>query len=376
MRLVDQHGDAPAGVLHAGEEKGASVEVVVVVAHDDVAPVRHFLRQEIGTHLVRERDPPQRLAVEPAHLRGLGARGRQAVVEAACQRAGLAVAGAVGVLADLLAGREFEHARPVRAALPQHAQGVQRHGPAGGLGGEEEHLVELVRRARLEQRKERGQRLADAGGRLRQQAAPAHGGAVDRLGQFALAGAEVGVGKLELRQRVVERTAVRGLALCPVAVAGAQRLEVRAQRVAGVLLFEHGFVAAGQVEVDQRDGQLLVSFLLAQHPAVAAHLGPVQRAVVGADGVEVAAEGLDFFHPRLRRVVAVGPAAHAQRAAGGGQRHLALVVAAAPGLHQRVAGHAFERAGRGHEAQVEIARLRAEGAQGLDGHDVRRRDGG
>jgi hypothetical protein len=110
--------------------------------------------------------------------------------------------------------------------------------------------------------------------------------------------------------------------------------------------------------------------LLAQHPAVDTGLRPVQRAVVAADGVEVAAEGLDLFHARFAGLVAIGAAANAQRAVPRFERHLALVAAAAPPLHQRVAGHAFERAGRGHEAQVEVARLRAESAKRLDGNDV------
>jgi hypothetical protein len=214
VRLVDQHGHAPVGVAHGGVQEGAAVEVVVVVAHDGVGPVGHFLREEIGAHLVRQRNVAQRRAVEPGGLRGLLARGRQAVVEAAGQRAGVAVAGAVGVLADLFARRELEHAQPARpSALVEHAQRIERHRPARGLGGEEEDLVDLARfAARLEQREDGGQRLADAGGRLRHEAAPAHGRAVHGLGQFALAGAEVAVRKFEPGQRGVERAAVAGLA--------------------------------------------------------------------------------------------------------------------------------------------------------------------
>jgi hypothetical protein len=78
VRFVHEHGDAPAGVLHGGEEEGAAVEVVVVVAHDHVAPVGHFLREEIGAHRVLQRDLPQRLPVEPAGLCGFArAAGRR-----------------------------------------------------------------------------------------------------------------------------------------------------------------------------------------------------------------------------------------------------------------------------------------------------------
>jgi hypothetical protein len=374
VRFVHEHGDAPAGVLHGGEEEGAAVEVVVVVAHDHVAPVGHFLREEIGAHRVLQRDLPQRLPVEPAGLCGFCPGGGQAVVEALGERAGIAVAGAVGVLADLLARREFEHAR-LRAirctAFAQHPQRIERHRAAGGLGGEEEDLVQLARRAGLEERKDGGQRLADARGRLRHEAAPAGGGAVDGFGQFALAGAKGLVRERELRQRPVERAVVVGFLLRPRGVAIAQRLEVLAQRVPRVAFFEHGFLAGGQVQVDERDRHLRMPVLLAQHPAVGTGLRPVQRAVVAADGVEVAAEGLDFFHAGFAGLVAIGAAANAQRAVPGFERHLALVAAAPPPLHERMAGHAFERAGRGHEAQVEVARLRAEGAKRLDGNDVR-----
>ncbi len=202
---------------------------------------------------------------------------------------------------------------------------------------------------------------------------PARASAVDRLGQLALAGAESAIRERERGQRAVERGAVRGFALGPGGIAAAQPLEVFAQGLAGVVLFEHGLVAGRQVEVDQRHGQFVVAVQLAQHPAVGAGLRPVQRAVVAANGVEVAAKGLDFFDPAAVALVAVGPAAHMHHAAGGFERDFAFVVAAAPVLHQRVAGHAFERAGRGHEAQVEVARLRAEGAQRLDGNNVRNR---
>jgi hypothetical protein len=93
----------------------------------------------------------------------------------------------------------------------------------------------------------------------------------------------------------------------------------------------------------------------------------VQRAVVRANRLEVAAGGLDLLQPAALRVVAVGPAAHLQTAEARTQAQLAFVVRAAPALHQAVAGHAFLRAGCGHEAQVQVAGPGGEGAQGLDG---------
>jgi len=102
----------------------------------------------------------------------------------------------------------------------------------------------------------------------------------------------------ELRQRSVERPVVVGFLLRPCAVALAQPFEMFAQRLARVVFLEHGFLACGEIEIDERDRHLRMPVLLAQHPAVDARLRPVQRAVVAADGVEVAAEGLDLFHAR------------------------------------------------------------------------------
>ncbi|MDQ0570470.1 hypothetical protein QFZ42_002304 [Variovorax paradoxus] len=370
MRLVDQHGRAPIGVLHGGEEKGAAVEVVVVVAHDHVGPARHLLRQEIRAHGVRQRDVPERRPVEPHRPGGLFPRRGQPVVETFCERARIAVAGPVGVFANLLARREFEHAC-LCAFLAEHAQRIQRHSAAGSLGGQEEDLVDLLRGARLQQRKDGGQRLADAGGRLRHQAASVHARAVDGLGKFPLAGPKRAMGKLEPAKRVAEHGVVLGFALRPGAVAGAQAFEVVLQRSPVVRLFQHGFLAGGEVEVHQRHRDALVPVQLAQHPAIGAGLGPVQRPVVAADGIEVAAEGLDFLDAGFARIVAVGTAAHLERAVVGNEGHLALVGVAPPALHERVAGHALERAGRGHETQIEVACLGTEGAQSLDGDRAR-----
>jgi hypothetical protein len=74
--------------------------------------------------------------------RGLPRRA-QAVVEAARQRAGLAVAGLVGVLAGLVPRDEFQHAqRCLWQARAQALQCVQRQPAPGRLGGQIEHLVQ------------------------------------------------------------------------------------------------------------------------------------------------------------------------------------------------------------------------------------------
>ena len=109
-------------------------------------------------------------------------RAGQAVVEAARQRADVAVARLVGVLAGLVARHQFEHAqRQRRHAGADGAQRIQRQLPARAFGGQEEDLSMASSGAGLEQREQRAYGLADAGGCLGQQAAADAGGVEHRL---------------------------------------------------------------------------------------------------------------------------------------------------------------------------------------------------
>ncbi len=138
--------------------------------------------------------------------------------------------------------------------------------------------------------------------------------AIDGLRQLALAVPEAGVRKGQRGQRLVELRAMNGLLPGPREIARAERLEVLAQRLARPALGQRELFAAGEFEVHQRDLDAGQRALLAQHPSVDARLRPVQRAMVGADGGELAAEGLDLFQPAARGVVAVGTATHLQPA--------------------------------------------------------------
>jgi len=71
------------------------------------------------------------------------------------------------VFAGLVARHAFEHAQRFRSGFTELMQRVQRQLPAGGLGGQVEDLVEVLRGRGLERGKQRGQGLADAGGCLR-----------------------------------------------------------------------------------------------------------------------------------------------------------------------------------------------------------------
>ena len=104
--------------------------------------------------------------------------------------------------------------------------------------------------------------------------------------------------------------------------------------------------------------------------AVDARLRPVQLAVVGGHRVEFAAVGLDFFELAARRVVAIGAAPHVQRPEVAAQADFALVIVVAPARDGGVAGHAFLRRGRGGKAQVQVAHLGREFAQGAHGDRV------
>ena len=106
------------------------------------------------------------------------------------------MAGLVRVLAGLVPRHQFQHPHRQSAGLPfQAAQGMQREGPARGLGGQEEQPVQALPGHRLELREQRADGLADPGRRLGHQATTGGGGLVHRLRQLPLAVAEFGVGK-------------------------------------------------------------------------------------------------------------------------------------------------------------------------------------
>src|SRR5690606_3161170 len=94
-------------------------------------------------------------------------------------------------------------------------QAVERELPARRFCGEIEKLVELLTRHGLEHREQRSDRLADARGRLRKQAAPGSIGAIHRFGERALALAKSTVRKRELAQRGIAFAAMTKLPARP-----------------------------------------------------------------------------------------------------------------------------------------------------------------
>ena len=372
VRLVDQHVDFPVvGQCHAVQH-GAEVEIVIVVADDDVAPARQLHAQIIRTDTLLQGDGAhgfliQNQAAGQRHF----ARQRQAVVKTLGQRARFAVAGLVRMLAGAGLGAQFEHAqRQQRRAIFQYGAGVERHLPARHLGGQEKQFIEAMRGRRFQHGEQAAHRLADARGRLRQQAAAAAAGLVHGLCQLALARTKVRMGKGHAGELCVAAGAVRHFLLGPVEEERAMLFEEQTQRLGRALFMHDAFLLAGDVEIHERHAQHGQVQLPAQQMAVDARLRPVQLAVVGGHGIQVAPVSLDFFQLAPRRVVAIGAPAHVQRPKVAGQADFALVIVVAPARDGGVAGHAFLRRGRGREAQVQVAHLGREFAQGAHGDRV------
>ena len=149
-----------------------AVEQVVHVAHQNVCPAHQFLAQVVGTYSVAQGDTALRGCTQPAFAHGLLTRGRESVVETAGQRAGVGMAGLVRVFAGLLFGHQGQHPQVLPCgAVAQALQGPKRCQPRGFLAGEVGDLVDTVIGHRAQQREQRADSLADAGGRLGQQAA-------------------------------------------------------------------------------------------------------------------------------------------------------------------------------------------------------------
>lgn len=301
-----------------------------------------------------------------------GARGREPIVEAARERARFAVTRRVRVLARLVARDELEHPQRQHAARgrAQRIGRVERERAPGRLRGQEKEPVQMRLPARLQQREQRAERLADAGGRLREQHTAVARGAVRGDREFALTAAKARMRKRERAQRRIARGAMRVLARRPVGEALALLDEARLQRRGRVRLGQHRLAQRPDVEIDERDAQLREPARFAQQMPVHARLRPMQRALIGGHPVEIAAMRLDFLEAVQRRIVTVRAAAHREAAMLARQRDLLFVAGAAARYDRRVPGDALECARRGREAQIEIARARGEFAHRAHCDDV------
>ena len=192
VRFVGEHGDAPLVAGGEAVQQRAEVEVVVVVAHHQVAPAGHFLAQVVGADAVIEGQFAQARLGQPGFFRGGGAGGGKPVVEALSERAEFAVAGFVRVFAAFVAGHQFQRAQGRRV---QGFQRVQCQLAARGFGAEKKDFIQFLAGHGFEQREQGADGLADAGGRFGEQAAAGAGALVHRFRQLPLPGPEAFVGK-------------------------------------------------------------------------------------------------------------------------------------------------------------------------------------
>ncbi|CAM5580660.1 hypothetical protein SSTU70S_03028 [Stutzerimonas stutzeri] len=182
--------------------------------------------------------------------------------------------------------------------------------------------------------------------------------------------AEFAIGEFQRVQRQITLRAVGHLLLGPGEEARALRLEELAQLVGAVTFDQQRFLLAEHVEIHQRQLDFRQSARLAEQPAVDLGLRPMQQAMVGRLAGEVAAEGLDLLQAVALRIVAIGPTAHGERTERAFQGDFALVAHAPARGDLGVTGDAFQRGGRGREAQVEIALLGGELAERPHGNPI------
>ncbi len=276
------------------------------------------------------------------------------------------MAGQLRVLASLVPRHQFQH--PHRCG--QGLQAMQGQGAAGGLGGEKEQPIQVLPRHGLEQREQGAHRLADAGGRLGQQAAADAGGLVDGFRQRPLAVAEVGMGKGQGRQRLIPRGAMGQLLARPGEKARALQGEVLSQIGRRPGFGKDGLGATADVEIDQRQGQPRQLAGLAEQMAIDLGLGPMQVTMVAGLAVQAAPVGLDLFQAIGSGVEAIGATAHLQVLEVALQADLALIAGTAPRRHPLVAFDTFQGGGRRGEPEIQVAGLGGEFAEGANGDAI------
>ncbi len=127
MSFVNEKRDAP--LIHRRQqiEDRVEIEIVIVVADDDVGPTRQLLAEIVRTDPVSQRYRTNGLAVEQRCASSFFTGGRQAIVKPARQRTGEAVALGAGVLANLVASHELEDPQP---GGPDPRQRLERDRPA------------------------------------------------------------------------------------------------------------------------------------------------------------------------------------------------------------------------------------------------------
>ena len=115
--FVHQQGDAP--LIEQGEaiQQTAHVEVIVVIADHHIRPAAQLLAQVVRADLMRQGGGTHAFMAQPLAFECGLAGSRQAVVKAFGQRAGVAMAGFVGVFAGLVARHMLQYPQRHRLFL-------------------------------------------------------------------------------------------------------------------------------------------------------------------------------------------------------------------------------------------------------------------
>ena len=294
---------------------------------------------------------------EPVGKQRLVQRGAAAVVVAPGAGTDGRVAVPLGERADLVLRPQEDRAH-VRAQAAHPLQRVENRPRAGGARGQVKHRLGLFLAQRLERRKQRGDRLADAGRGLAEQALPVAQGDVDVRGHLPLPGAEAVVGEGQRAQGGQPRLAMSVQRARPAGQRLKAGLQQAFQLVRGIVPLEPGGLHRARLAVDQVHPRAVCLLLMAEYGRVQLRLRPVGGVFAAGQRRDLPQGGLDLLDHRLvpSPPQAVHPAVerelNPQALDCAADRHLGAVVVRVEALQGAVGAGALLHA----HVQVALAR--------------------
>ena len=238
------------------------------------------------------------LRPQPVGKQRLVQRGAAAVVVAPCAGTDGRVAVSLRKRADLVLCPQ-KHRAHVRAQAPHPLQRVENRPRAGGARGQVKHGLGLFFAQRLQRRKQRGDRLTDAGRGLTEQALFVAQGDVDVRGHLPLPGAEAVVGEGQRAQRGQTILAVGVQRARP----AGQRLKAGLHQVfqltGGIVPLEPGGLHRARLAVDQVHPRAVCLLLMAEYGRVQLRLRPVGGVFAAGQRGDLPQGGLDLLDYRL-----------------------------------------------------------------------------